>query len=118
MDKSWMPTVAGIVCILTGCLALFAFVMTAAFGLFFFDAAHMDIEEFPVTFIVFAFGVGAACSLLLGALAIFGGISALGRRRWGWALAAAIASTLICPPLGIAAIILVVLSEQELKAAA
>ncbi len=118
MQTSWMPTVAGILCILTGCLALFGFLLTATFGLFFFNAAHLDIDEFPVAFIQMAFAIGAVGSLILGWVAIFGGVSALQRRRWGWALAAAIAATLICPPLGVAAIILVVLAEQELRTAA
>ena len=116
MEKSWMPTVSGVLCIITGCAALFGFLLVVAFGFFFFGAGHVDVDEFPFAFLQMAFAIGALSSLVLGFVAIFGGVSALQRRRWGWALAAAIASTLICPPLGVAAIILVVLSEDELKA--
>ena len=118
MEKSWMPTVSGVLCIITGCLALFGFLMMALFGLFFFNAPDFDADEFPFQFVRFAFGLGAVGSLLLGLVSIFGGVSALQRRRWGWSLAAAIAATLICAPLGVAAVILVVLAEEELKAAA
>ena len=50
---------------------------------------------------------------LLGGLAIAGGVFALKRRRWGLALAGAIAATLTFFPCGIAAIILVSLAQPE-----
>lgn len=118
MERSWMPTVAGVLCIITGCIALLGFLLMATFGLFFFDADHVDLDEFPLAFMQMVFAIGSLGSLFLGGVAIFGGVSALQRRRWGWSLAAAIATTLICPPLGVAAIILVVLAESELKGAA
>jgi hypothetical protein len=49
-------------------------------------------------------GIGLA---LLGVLAIIGGVFALKRKHWGWALAGAIASTITFFPCGIAAIIFV-----------
>ncbi len=116
MEKSWMPTVSGVLCIITGCLALFGFLMMALFAFFFFNAPEFDVDEFPFQFVRLAFGIGAIGALVLGWVSIFGGVSALQRRRWGWALAAAISSTLICPPLGVAAIILIILAEEELKA--
>lgn len=117
MEKTWMPTVSGVLCVITGCLALFGFLLLATFGLLFFTSPEFDVDEFPFALVRLAFAFGAVGCLTLAAVAIFGGVSALQRRRWGWALAAAIAATLICAPLGVAAIILVVLSEQELKAA-
>ncbi len=115
MEKSWMPTVAGVVCALCGCLALFGFLLLATLGLFLFNAPDADFHEFPLAFVQIAFAVGAFVSLVLGWVAIFGGVSCLQRRRWGWCLAGAIAATLICMPLGVAAIILVALSEAELR---
>jgi hypothetical protein len=51
----------------------------------------------------------------LGALSIAGGIVALKRKSWGWALAGAIASTIIFLPCGIVALIFIAKSQQEFK---
>lgn len=118
MDRTWMPTVAGIVCIICGCLALAGFVLLTVFGGIFYLAPDIEPDEFALLFIRIAFTIGAIGSLIVGSTALFGGVSALQRRRWGWSLAGAIASVLICPPLGLAAIILVVMAESELRAAA
>jgi hypothetical protein len=50
---------------------------------------------------------------LLGALAIVGGIFSIKRRRWGWALAGAIAASMSFTYLGIPAIVLVSLGRNE-----
>lgn len=119
MEKSWMPTVAGILDIICGCLALIGFLALLLFSFFFHTIPEVqaDIDEFPLVFIRFAFWLGALFSLAIGGVALFGGVSTIQRRRWGWALAGAIASILICPPLGLAAIILVVMAERELRPA-
>jgi hypothetical protein len=46
-------------------------------------------------------------------LAIAGGIFAIQRKRWGWALAGSIAAAINPLPLGIVAIVLVILSKNE-----
>jgi len=52
-------------------------------------------------------------SIVVGVLALAGGILAVRRKRWKWALAEAIAGALSLLPLGIAAIILVAISRDE-----
>lgn len=115
MEKSWMPTVAGVVCIVTGSCALLGFVVLAAFCLLFFAIPDVELDELPRVIIQAGFAIAAIGTLTLGLLAIFGGISCTQRRRWGWCLAGAISTTLICVPLGVAAIILIVLSEREIR---
>jgi hypothetical protein len=62
-----------------------------------------------ITVVYLIFGI---CSLLLGVLAIIGGIFALKRKRWGLALAGAIAGTVTFFPCGIPAIVLVSMAKQ------
>lgn len=119
MDRSWMPTVAGIVNIICGCFALLGFLVLAVAGLAFVSIPDIqaDFDDFPLVFVQLAFTIGAVCSLIAAFVALWGGVSALQRRRWGWILAGSISAILICAPLGLASIILVVLSENELRPA-
>lgn len=52
---------------------------------------------------------------LLGALAIVGGVYALKRKIWGLALAGSIAAIFGSMPLGIAGLVLTVLSKKEFE---
>lgn len=55
------------------------------------------------------------CSALLGILGICGGILALRRKHWGFALAGAIAGAITFFPTGVAAVIFAVMAEPEFK---
>jgi hypothetical protein len=56
-----------------------------------------------------------AVAAILGILAIVGGICALRRKRWGWALAGAVGGVLPFFPLGIASLILTVMARDEFE---
>jgi hypothetical protein len=56
--------------------------------------------------------------ILVGALAIVGGIFVLKKQRWGWALAGAIAGNLLFPLCGIPAVIFTSLGKAEFKTTA
>jgi hypothetical protein len=56
-----------------------------------------------------------AVAAILGILAIVGGICALRRKRWGWALAGAVGGVLPFFPLGIASTILTVMARDEFE---
>lgn len=115
--RSWVPLVAGILDVVAGVAAFFGFLLIG------FIAAMVNwvptgAEEIPLTIVV-SFLVGVAVFVLvLGALAIFGGAFTLRGGRWGWALTGAIAATVICPPLGVPAIILTILGESEIRRSA
>lgn len=49
----------------------------------------------------------------LGALSILGGVFALGRKHWGWALAGAIGGIFLFFPLGVPATIFVSMGKRE-----
>ena len=72
-------------------------------------------EFFQIFWIIYA-GIGLILALI-GALAIVGGIFALKRKHWGWALAGAIAGNIVFYPCGIPAIIFVCLGKEEFTAA-
>ena len=56
-----------------------------------------------------------AVAAILGILAIVGGICALRRKRWGWALAGAVGGVLPFFPLGIASTILTIMARDEFE---
>jgi hypothetical protein len=72
--------------------------------------------EFPTEFFqIFGFiygGIGLILALI-GVLSIVGGVYALKRKRWGLALAGAIASDIVFSPCGIPALIFVCLGKDE-----
>ena len=56
-----------------------------------------------------------AVAAILGILAMVGGICALRRKRWGWALAGAVGGVLPFFPLGIASTILTIMAREEFE---
>lgn len=113
MDKSWLPTVAGILDIIAGVFALVS-CMAISFGSYIVGSAP-DASDFPLPAVVTLLSALSFGFLIIGLLAIIGGTFALRKSRWGWALAGSIAATLAFPPLGIPAIVLTVLAERELR---
>jgi peptidoglycan/LPS O-acetylase OafA/YrhL len=104
MEKTWMPTVAGILDIIAGGQCLME-----GLGLFILGIACSsfvrNFESYSYSSSVLAFMSALALPFfIIGALAIRGGIYALKRKRWRFALASSIATLL--PPciLWIAAI--------------
>ena len=109
VNKTWKPTVGGIFNIVIGSLILSM--------LFVFAIAPVAIESIEEEFLhvdlsmIFMIVPGLA----IATLAIVGGVFAIRRRKWGWALAGSIAAALVPFPLGIVAIVLLVLSKNEFK---
>jgi len=105
MERTWKPTAAGILAIIAGALhVILGIILAAIGGLTFF---------LPLTAL---FGIPF---LILGLIAIVGGVYALRREAWGLALAGAIcASVPVIAPwniLGLLAIIFVSLGKGEFK---
>jgi hypothetical protein len=105
MEKTWKPTAAGILAIIAGALHVILGIILAAIGGFTFFL--------PVTAL---FGIPF---LILGIIAIVGGVYALRREAWGLALAGAICAFIpVIAPwniLGLLAIIFVSLGKGEFK---
>jgi len=109
MKKTNKPKIGGIFTIVSGALASlgavnYAVGLSGVTGL-----GKGDIPPFVPSII---FGV-PIMSVVIGILALIGGVFAMRRKRWGWALTGSIAGTLSVLPLGIPAIILIALSKDE-----
>ena len=113
MQKTWKPTAAGVLNVIAGVFGFVGGLVLIIFGSA--SGAFLDYFGFgvfqwvPVTLIL-ATGIPL---LILGILALIGGIYALRRKVWGLALAGSIATVLFSQLLGILAIIFVALSEDE-----
>jgi len=104
MTKTWKPTVGGILSIIAGAFAVLVGVSPIARGEFVGRIMwHWRWEAL------------GALALVLGIVAIIGGVFAIRRQVWGLALAGAICA--LFPPhvsvLGILAIIFIALSKAE-----
>ena len=121
INRTWKPTTAGILNIIAGTLnALGLIYLIIAITSFY----SMNIRQFfppdfvpppgfdPIMIIILIF------MIITIAFPIIGGLFALQRRKWGWALAGsiiAIIAILGTFPLGIASTIFVVLSKDEFE---
>ena len=111
MEKTWKPTTAGILSIIAGGIELLLGIgLAVGFGLL--GSLGNLVPGFPG---LFAF-IGIPW-IILGIVAIIGGIYALKREKWGLALAGSICA--IFHPwtwfLAIAAIIFVIIGKNEFK---
>ena len=117
MKRTWMPVAAGILDIISGAVRVIGGIIILMLGwlgdgilsLLWFGIP--GIEFIPYRFL----GIAAAPILILGILAIVGGIYALQRKTWGLALAGSICATFLGWFLGVPAIILTALSKKEFE---
>ena len=107
--KTWKPTIAGILDIGIGIIILSM--------LFLFGISSMITESIETG--IYDFNMSSLFlimpGIIISSLDIIGGIYAIRRRKWRWALAGSIAATIGPTPLGIVAIVLIVLSRNEFK---
>ena len=104
MERTWKPTTAGILSIVAGAIGLIAGIVVAGLG-----------ETVGALTGFWGLGAIGAPLIVIGIVAIVGGVFALRRRIWGLALAGAICA-LFPPPvaiLGILAIIFVAMGKRE-----
>ncbi|MFC1970546.1 hypothetical protein ACFLV0_01220 [Chloroflexota bacterium] len=115
MEKTNKPTVAGVFLIITGALGILGAigsfigfsVVSGGWGI-----PGMGAIPAFVPSIVLGSGIFI---LIVGALALIGGIFAVQRKQWGWALAGSIAAIFSLIILGIPAVILVAISKNEFE---
>ena len=118
-QKTWKPTVAGILNIIVGSLRLLGvFGVTIAIIVikttsFVWNQIEGDVYPMTVEFIVSILIVVAVFLAVGGILSLLGGVFALQRRMWGLALAGSIASVFSPVLLGIPALIFTIISKDE-----
>jgi hypothetical protein len=106
-----MPTVAGILLLVSAGVKLLGAIGVLAAGLF--VAVPSSFAGFPVGWLLVL--VFVLLSIAAIAVVIAGGVSSLQRKRWGLALAGSIVAILPFSLLGIAATVLVALSRNEFE---
>lgn len=116
MKTSPMPVIAGVINLISGVLSL------TGFALFFFFSIATSLPVIKMTNCDFEMNIASgilfvisSILLVIGFTSLFGGVCSLQRKKWGWALAGSICSLVTKLPLGIASIILVVLSRDEFR---
>ena len=109
IKKTWKPTVAGSCNIAIGLTILAILLM--------FAVSPIAREQFKDGVLPFGLSmlVMVVPGLVIGTLAIIGGIFAIQRKKWRWALAGSIGASLVPVLLGILAIILLVVSKDEFR---
>ena len=115
MEKTKKPTVAGIFNIITGALGIIgAIAMFIGFSIVSGGWGIPGMEAIPGFVPGIILGT-AISSLPIAVLALVGGIFAVQRKQWGWALAGSIAAIFSLIILGIPAVILVAISKNEFE---
>jgi hypothetical protein len=113
IKKTRYSIVAGSLDLVSGCISLVGlFGIIIAIVALASDPFRHDPQEVDPLVIV---SIIAGLLAILSVLAILGGINALGRKRFGMALAGAVAATLTFFPIGIPAIVLTALSRDEFE---
>jgi len=119
VERTWKPTAAGILDIFTGSLKVIS-ILSLVFlvqGLSeFVELSGADFYGIDITGqLSVALWASAVLVAVFGVLAIVGGIYALRRKKWGWALAGSIAALFPYILFGALAIIFTVLSKEEFE---
>ena len=112
MQKHWMSTVSGVLCLVTGTWGVMSGVLLLAITAS-YPTAWIQFNPFQALILNRLAPLGIA----LGAMAILGGVFALRRLRWGLALAGSICAAMIPPPffLGVLAIIFLAVSRLDFE---
>ena len=125
VQKTWKPTVAGILNIIAGVLSLLGaigviigiivFVAVGSAPFLTYMWGELAALGIAINFMILILVIVAIISVVLGILPLLGGIYALQRKKWGLALAGSIVAILGSSLLGIAATILTALSKDEFE---
>ena len=111
MEKTWKPTTAGILSIIAGVIAIIVGIVVVTLGTV--AGGLLGLIGLPgLSGIVAAL---VAIPIVLGIVAIIGGIYALRRRIWWLALVGSICSLICVWFLGIPAIIFVAMGKGEFE---
>ena len=121
MQKTNTPVLAGTLSIISGALGfiggLFFIAMIFFFGSVIGSSMNTPDDELGIKIVGIVYGTMGAIGIILAVFAIIGGVFALRRTHWGWALTGSIISTVLFFPTGIPAIVFTVLSRGEFASA-
>jgi len=116
-NNKWMPTAGGVINMVAAGLNLVSAISLGVCAVIFQFMAndptfYVEDQEVFAIFVPF-FWVLAFFIFALGIPALIGGIFAMQRKRWGWAMAGSICAVLSNTILGVIALIFVAMSRKE-----
>jgi len=114
MEKTWKPTTAGILSIIAGAGQLIGGIIFAV-GIGILRGVISEIPGIPPVLHGGFLAIIGIPWIILGIIAIVGGIFALKRAKWGLALAGSICALFGPWILGIPAIVLVIMGKKEFE---
>ncbi len=121
MEQTSKPTMIGVLNITAGVSGLiggFVLLLLAVVGAGVLGATlDGDEQAFALLPLAFFLPLALMC-LTAGAVAVWGGFAALNRTRWTLVILAGVAATVCFFPLGIAALVLTIMAENEFRASA
>ena len=106
MERTWKPTTAGVLSIIAGAIQVIGGIVVGVIG-----GNVAGLASIPGLGQVF--GAIAIPLIIIGVVAIVGGVYALKRRLWGLALAGSICALIGPWLLGLLAIIFVAMGKKE-----
>jgi formate hydrogenlyase subunit 3/multisubunit Na+/H+ antiporter MnhD subunit len=116
MEKTPMPIVAGSLTIVSGGLSLIIFIgLLISITALAWTAADVTGWLSGMSIALNVLIILAVFSLVFGLLALVGGIYAVQRKKWGWALTGSICALVPTFVFGLAAITLVAISKDEFE---
>jgi len=119
--KSWKPVTAGILNMVTGAInamrviGLLVVIIAVETWTFLMDMVPARDLPFVVPFVNAVLIILLVLSVIEMGFSVTGGVFALQRKKWGWALAGSIIAILGVFPLGVASTIFVALSKDEFE---
>jgi cytochrome c biogenesis protein CcdA len=118
VEKTWKPVTAGILNIVSGglqALGALALIVIIIFIGSWNMADYMEPDDLPfvIPVLQLILGIVLVFAIITAVIPIIGGVYALQRRQWGWALAGSIISIFGNLALGVLATIFVSLAKEE-----
>jgi hypothetical protein len=115
MEETWKPTTVGILCVISGATDILLGVLTVFAGNVVIRSADLIGEEWVMDLVMTVVMVVGPIWILLGVVALLGGIFALRRCFWGLALAGSICALSGVTVLGMLAIVFVAMGRNEFE---
>jgi len=121
VQRTWKPTTAGILNVITGAISalsaigLIIAITAADIWMFLIDVTPPEDLPFVASIINTVLITLLVLSIIHTVFPIVGGVFALQRRKWGWALAGSIIAILGVFPLGVASTIFVAMAKDEFE---
>lgn len=119
--KTWKPTTAGILNIITGAINVFCviglIIAITSVNLVMFLQGTVPAKDLPFVapLVSTILIILLVLSIISAIFPIVGGVFALQRRKWGWSLAGSIIAILGMFPFGVASTIFVAISKEEFE---